>query len=74
MKCLVTGKTQYTTEEGANKARIWIWSHDPHADLQDLHIYKCDNCEFLHIGHKSYFEGKQLQEKLQNANRTCISD
>jgi len=53
--CSVTGKTKYTTEEKANKGKMYIWSHDPSADITDLHVYKCPHCSYWHIGHISYY-------------------
>lgn len=52
-KCRRYGKTKYKSEADANKGKMWIWSHDPSADLMDLHTYKCEFCGFWHIGHYS---------------------
>lgn len=59
-KCPVTRKTMFKKEEWANKAKMYIWSHDPQAKLEDLHVYPCDHCHTFHVGHISYYQ-KSLQ-------------
>ena len=60
-KCPVTRKTMFKKEEWANRAKMRIWSHDPSANIMDLHTYLCPDCGQYHIGHKSYYE-KYLQQ------------
>lgn len=55
-KCSVTKKTMFTTEDKANRAKMRIWSHDPSADIMDLHSYLCEHCGKWHVGHISYYE------------------
>lgn len=55
-KCLETGKTKFKTQQLAGRAMMRIWSHDPSADIHDLHTYLCPSCGGWHVGHKSYFE------------------
>jgi hypothetical protein len=64
-KCPVTGKSMYNDMNIANKIKFRIWSHDPNADMNDLHVYCCPYCSKYHIGHKSYYE-KSLQKKKKN--------
>lgn len=55
-KCKTTKKTMFPTEKEAERARFRIWSHDPKADIFDLHVYSCDSCGKYHVGHRSYYE------------------
>lgn len=59
-KCPVTHKTMFKQESQADKAKMRIWSHDPHANIMDLHSYLCPDCGHYHVGHVSYYE-KSLQ-------------
>jgi hypothetical protein len=61
-KCSVTGKSMYNDMDIANKIKFRIWSRDPNADMNDLHVYRCPYCDAYHIGHKSYYE-KSLKKK-----------
>lgn len=58
-KCNRYGKTKYNSEEQAHRAMIWIWGHDPHAKLDDLHTYQCEFCNSWHIGHRSKYKGEK---------------
>lgn len=58
-KCPRYGKRKYRTEEEANRGRWWIWSHDPSAKLDDLHVYLCELCNYWHIGHWSKYNGQR---------------
>lgn len=55
-KCVHTRKTIYITEDLANRGKMWIWSRDPKADINDLHVYMCPHAMHYHIGHKSFYE------------------
>lgn len=55
-KCKATGKTSFDTEKMASQSMMRMWSHDPKADIFDLHVYICPDCNKFHIGHKSYYE------------------
>lgn len=57
-KCEKTGKTRYPDEGTANRAKFMLWSQTnrPYAELLDLHVYHCEYCKSLHVGHKSYYE------------------
>lgn len=68
-KCHVTRKAIYPNEKSADKGKIWIWSHDPHADITDLHSYKCEHCNGWHIGHRSYYEKSKENKETQFAQR-----
>lgn len=65
-KCPQTRKTMYPNENLANRGKMYIYSHDPSADIMDMHVYLCPhaslNNSHWHIGHKSYFQ--KSQEKL----------
>jgi len=49
-------KKRYGTEKNANRGRMNLWGADPKADLSDLHVYRCPECGFWHVGHKSIYE------------------
>ena len=49
------GKVKYPTEKQANRARMYILSHDPSADMLDLLPYVCPDCGFFHVGHRSKY-------------------
>lgn len=57
-KCRATGKRKYHTERQAGKDMMRIWSHDPSANIYDLHTYVCPACKFWHVGHRSKYERK----------------
>lgn len=67
-KCHKTHKTKFRTEKDASRAIMRIWSHDPSADIFDLHFYKCDACGFLHVGHKSYYEKARAKQESYTSN------
>lgn len=50
-------KKRYGTLKNAERGRMNLWGADPHADLGDLHVYKCPDCGFYHVGHKSKYRG-----------------
>lgn len=58
-KCKIMGKTQYAIEKDANAGMMRMWSHDPAADLRDLHTYKCEHCGGWHIGHISKYMNRR---------------
>lgn len=72
--CDASGKTKYRTEQKANKVKMHIWANDPHADIQDLHVYLCPACHFYHVGHESYYKRtyesykKDYEQKINEAN------
>lgn len=49
------GKVKYRTEKDANRARMYILSHDPSAGMFDLMPYMCPECGFFHVGHRSKY-------------------
>ena len=55
MKRCKNGKVKYRTEKEANKARMYILSHDPSAGMLDLMPYVCPECGFFHVGHRSKY-------------------
>jgi hypothetical protein len=57
MKKCVNGKKKYRTEKDAYKAKAYILSHDPSADILDLLPYTCPQCGFIHLGHRSKYLG-----------------
>lgn len=63
-KCSRTGKSKFKSKKRADNAKMYIWSHDPQADLLDLHSYLCEYCGNWHVGHKSYYEN--LENKNEN--------
>lgn len=60
------GKVKYRTEKEANRARMYILSHDPSAGMLDLMPYVCPECGFFHVGHHS----KYLHSLSQNSKST----
>lgn len=65
-KCPATGKSKYKSQERADRAKMYIWSHDPSADIGDLHSYICEHCGCWHVGHKSYYEKKLKDENSRS--------
>ena len=55
MKRRKNGKVKYRTEKEANRARMYILSHDPSAGMLDLLPYVCPQCGFFHVGHRSKY-------------------
>lgn len=55
MKKCKNGKVKYRTEKEANRARMYILSHDPSASMLDLLPYVCPKCGFFHVGHRSKY-------------------
>jgi hypothetical protein len=58
-KCPVQHKTQFETEDMANRAMFRAWGHDPQMDIKDMHTYQCPACKTWHFGHISYFKAFQ---------------
>lgn len=55
-KCQQCGKTIYNTREQARTGMMRVISHDPHADMFNLHTYECPhNKNKYHFGHEKYF-------------------
>lgn len=54
-KCPHCHKTRFDTREQARYAMMRTISHDPHADMFDLHTYPCEHSGGWHFGHKKYF-------------------
>jgi len=65
MKC--QDKKKYGTVRNAERGRMNVWGSDPTADLSDLHVYKCPECGFWHVGHKSKYE-KYVRRNNDNTN------
>lgn len=59
-KCQKTNKTKFNNEKKAGRAMMRIWSHDPSANIYDLHTYICPDCGHYHVGHKSYFQQSKV--------------
>jgi len=56
-KCPHCRKTIYNTREQARMGMMRVISHDPHANMFDLHTYECPHNKMkYHFGHKSYFD------------------
>jgi hypothetical protein len=55
MKKCKNGKVKYRAEKEANRARMYILSHDPSANMLDLLPYVCPLCGFFHVGHRSKY-------------------
>lgn len=58
MKKCKNGKVKFRTEKEANRARMYILSHDPSAGMFDLMPYVCPLCGFFHVGHRSKYTSK----------------
>ena len=58
-KCPKTFKTMYNTERQAGTAMMHVISHDPHANMFDLHVYLCPDCGKWHFGHQKWFVASQ---------------
>ena len=71
-KCKKTRKTQYANEKLAGQALMRIWSHDPKADINDLHVYKCPDCAGWHIGHKRYYQEKIKRTEIEITDSVSI--
>lgn len=60
MRCSLFGrKKAFFSRRKAGKTMMRIWSHDPGANIYDLHVYECPDTRIgrhWHIGHRSYFE------------------
>lgn len=69
MKCKKTRKTSFPNEKKASRAMMRIWSHDPSANIYDLHTYRCDHCSGFHVGHKSYYEKSRIHETIPAAQK-----
>ena len=65
MKKCKNGKVKYRTEKDAYKAKGYIISHDPSADMLDLLPYTCPVCGFIHLGHRS--------KHLENISRSTLT-
>ena len=72
MKKCKNGKTKYRTEKEANKARMYILSHDPSANMLDLFPYICPVCGFFHVGHRSKY--LLSIERIQTTKEATVSD
>ena len=55
MKRCKYGKDKYRTGKEANKARMYILSHDPSAGMLDFLPYVCPQYGFFYIGHRSKY-------------------
>lgn len=68
MRC--ENKKRYGNEKNAKRGRMNLWGADPKANLEDLHVYKCPECGFYHVGHKSkyldYLEKGKRNESQQS--------
>lgn len=64
MKKCRNGKVKFRTEKEANKARMYILSHDPSANMLDLMPYVCPLCGYFHVGHRSKYLLATSQEIL----------
>ncbi len=67
-RCPVQKKAMYDTYDQASYAMRRAWSHDPHIDMMDIHVYECPNCSKWHFGHKSYY--KKYLERILEQNET----
>jgi hypothetical protein len=65
-KCPKTGKTMFATEDMASRSMMRMWSHDPQANIHDLHTYVCPDCLAYHVGHISYFQQAQARNESQS--------
>lgn len=65
MKC--ENKKRYGTIKNAERGRMNLWGADHRINLQDLEVYKCQECGFWHVGHIS--KHKAFLER-QNAKST----
>lgn len=68
MKKCANGKVKYRTEKEAYKARGYILSHDPSANMLDLLPYNCPECGFIHLGHRSKYLGLQDRSRTSTTN------
>lgn len=77
MKKCRNGKVKFRTEKEANKARMYILSHDPSANMLDLMPYVCPLCGYFHVGHRSKYvlatSRAMLSENATNPDGTINS-
>lgn len=69
-KCPITKKSMFVTEAEADRVKMRVWSHDPQANIRDLHSYLCPDCNHYHVGHKSYYQ--MAQNKIANSQSVNI--
>ena len=72
-KCKVQNKTNFKSEDMANRAMFRAWGHDPSIDIKDMHTYLCPHSEpqnpHWHFGHISYY-----QKYLEKNGRTATTE
>ena len=77
-RCNATKKTIYLTEANAHKGLTLIWGADPSADINDLHVYRCEHCGFFHVGHMSsyikYLEKNGQTKQLPDLRGQTVSN
>ena len=59
-KCPQTRKTMFNQQSQAQFAMMRTISHDPHADMFDLHTYKCEHCGKWHFGHRKWYKPTEI--------------
>ena len=64
-KCRVTHKTMFNKQSQAQKAMMRVISHDPGADMFNLHTYLCPDCKKWHFGNRKWFEQQAQQSPAQ---------
>ena len=68
MKKCKNGKVKYRTEKEAYRAKSYIISHDPSADLLELLPYTCPECGFIHLGHRFKYLGSSSYKSATSKN------
>lgn len=63
-KCRTTRKTMFNNQYQASRAMMRVISHDPSAEMFNLHTYVCPDCGKWHFGNKKWFEMKQFGDNL----------
>lgn len=51
-RCKVGHKKKYKTKQSASNALLKLWLNRPELGMLEMHVYKCPNCGYWHVGHK----------------------
>lgn len=66
-KCPVTRKTMFNKQSQAQYAMMRTISHDPNADMFNLHTYVCPDCGKWHFGNRKWFEMQKVGDNIVSA-------
>lgn len=66
-KCKTTRKTMFNKQSQAQRAMMRVISHDPSAEMFNLHTYICPDCGHWHFGNRKWFEMQQVGDNTVSA-------